>query len=213
MDIYTCVDYHGLNRLTVKNRYPLPLILGLLDQLSHAKVYTKIDLHGTYNLMSIREGDEWKMTFRTHYDHFEYVVMPFGLTNAPIVLQHMMNVFKIHYDHFEYVVMPFDLTNAPIVFQHMMNDVFCEYLDDIMVCYIDDILIFSKNMADHECHVCLILVKFQKVGFYAKLEKCGLHQFEVEFLGYIIFGDGIHMDLRKVQTTMDWATPASVQNV
>ncbi len=183
MDIYTCVDYHGLNRLTIKNQYPLPLILGLLDQLSHVKVYTKIDLHGTYNLMSIREGDEWKMTFRTHYNHFEYVVMPFGLTNAPIV------------------------------FQHMMNDVFCEYLDDIMVCYIDDILIFSKNMADHECHVCLILVKFQKVGFYAKLEKCGLHQFEVEFLDYIIFGDGIHMDLCKVQTTVDWATPASVQNV
>ncbi len=87
-----CVDYCGLNRFTIKNRYPLPLILGLLDQLSHAKMYTKIDLHGTYNLVHIREGDEWKMTFRTHYNHFEYVVMmPFVITNAPNVLQHMMN--------------------------------------------------------------------------------------------------------------------------
>ncbi len=83
--------------------------------------------------MCIQEGDEWKMMFRTHYGHFEYVVMPFGLINAPII------------------------------FQHLMNNVFCEYLDDFVVCYIDDILIFSKNMEDHECHVCLVLEKFQKV--------------------------------------------------
>ncbi len=89
--------------------------------------------------------------------------------------------FRIHY--FEYVVMSFGLTNAPIVFQHMMNDVFYEYLDDFIVCYINNILIFSKNMANHERHVCLVLEKFREVGIYAKLEKCGFHQFEVEFLG------------------------------
>jgi hypothetical protein len=106
--------------------------------------------------MCIQKGDEWKTVFKTCYGHFEYVVMPFGLTNA--------------HD----------------VFQHMMNDVFCEYLDDLMVCYIGDILIFSKNMAYHECHVCFILEKFGKVGLYAKLEKCGFHQSKVEFLGYTI---------------------------
>jgi hypothetical protein len=110
-----CVDYHGLNRLTIKNWYFLPLILGLLDQLNHAKIYTKIDLRGAYNLVRIQEGDEWKITFKTCYIHFEYVVMPFGLTNALIV------------------------------FQHMMNDVFWEYLDDFVVYYIDDIFIFGKK--------------------------------------------------------------------
>ncbi len=124
-----CVDYHGLNRFSIKNRYPLPLILGLLDQFSHAKVYIKIDLRGTYNSVHIQEGDEWKTTFKTYYDHFEYVVMPYGFTNALVV------------------------------FQHMMNDVFYEYLDDFVVCYIDDIFIFSKSMANHEHHVCLVLEK------------------------------------------------------
>ncbi len=113
-----CVDYRGLNRLTIKNRYPLFLILGLLNQFYHAKVYTKIDLCGSYNLVHIQEGDEWKTTFKIHYNHFEYVVMAFGVTNAPGV------------------------------FQHMMNDVFREYLDDFVVCYINDIFIFSKNMVD-----------------------------------------------------------------
>jgi len=86
-----CVNYHGLNQLTIKNYYPLSLISGLLNQLSHAKVYTKIDLHGTYNLVRIQKGDEWKMVFKFRYGHFEYIVMHFGLTNAPIVFQHLIN--------------------------------------------------------------------------------------------------------------------------
>jgi hypothetical protein len=122
-------------------------------------------------------------------------------------------MFKTHYGHFEYVVMPFGFTNAPIVFQHMMNDVFHEYLDDFMVCYIDDIFIFSKNMAEHEHHVHIVLEKLQKVGLYVKLEKCGFHQFEVEVLDYIISRNGVHMDLHKVQTIVDWATLGFVRDV
>jgi hypothetical protein len=95
----------------------------------------------------------------------------------------------------------------------MMNDVLREYLDDFVVCYINDILIFSKNMADHECHVRLVLEKLQKVGLYAKLKRCRFHQSKVEFLGYIISGDGVHMDPHKVQTIVDGATPTSVQDV
>jgi len=108
----------------------LPLISKLLDQLSHAKIYTKIDLRGTYNLVCIQEGDEWKTTFKICYGHFEYVVMPFGFTNAPTI------------------------------FQHIMNDAFHEYLDDFVVCYIDNIFIFSKNMAYHERHVRFVLEFF-----------------------------------------------------
>jgi hypothetical protein len=80
-----CVDYLGLNQLTIKNQYPLPLISRLFNQLSHAKVYTKIDLCEAYNLVHIQEGDDWKTMFKTRYDHYEYVVMPFGLANAPVI--------------------------------------------------------------------------------------------------------------------------------
>jgi hypothetical protein len=94
-----------------------------------------------------------------------------------------------------------------------MNNAFCEYLDDFMVCYINVILIFSKNMEDHEHHIRLVLEKFWEVELYTKLEKCEFHQFEVEFLDYIIFGNGIHMDPHKVQTIVHWATLAFIQNV
>jgi hypothetical protein len=110
-----CVDYRGLNKISKKNRYPLPLISGLLDWLHTGKIFTKIDLCGAYNLLMIRLGDEWKIAFRTCYGHFEYTVMPFGLTNAPVV------------------------------FQHLMNNIFGEYMDEFVVVYLDDILIFSKN--------------------------------------------------------------------
>ena len=118
-----CVDYRGLNKVTIKNRYPLPLISGLLNQLGQAKIYTKIDLRGAYNLVRVKEGDEWKTAFRTRYDHFEYLVMSFGLTNAPTI------------------------------FQHLMNDIFREFLDNFVVCYLDDILISSKDIKQHEEHV------------------------------------------------------------
>jgi hypothetical protein len=163
-----CVNYHGFSWFIVKNWYPLLLISWLLDQFSHDKVYTNIDLHWAYNLVHIWEGNEWKTTFQTRYNHFEYVVMSFSLINAPIV------------------------------FQHLMNDVFHEYLDDFVVCYIDDIIIFSKNMEVHERHVCLVLEKLQEVRLYVKLEKCEFHQSEVQFLGYVIFGDDICMDPHKV---------------
>jgi len=110
-----CVDYRGLYKITKKNRYPLPLISGLLDRLHTGKIFTKINLRGAYNMLRIRPGDEWKIAFRTCYSHFEYTVMPFGLTNAPAV------------------------------FQHLMNDIFWEYMDEFVVVYLDDILIFSKN--------------------------------------------------------------------
>ena len=126
-----CVDYRGLNKITKKNRYPLPLISGLLEQLGRAKIFTKIDLRGAYNLVQIKEVDEWKTTFRTRYGHFEYNVMPFGLTNAPAV------------------------------FQHMMNDIFWEHLDDFVVIYLDDILIFSKKEKEHEKHVRLVLENYE----------------------------------------------------
>jgi hypothetical protein len=173
----------GLNKVTIKNWYPLSLISRLLDQLGQAKIHTKIDLRGTYNLIHIKEGDEWKTTFRIKYGHFEDNVMPFGLTNAPAI------------------------------FQHLMNDIFREFLDDFVVCYFDDILVFSKNEEEHINHVRLVLEKLCTVGLYAKLEKCVFHQPQVKFLGYIISREGLSMDPKKIRTVTEWKKPAIVRNV
>jgi hypothetical protein len=140
-------------------------------------------MHGTYNLVHIQEGDEWKISFRTRYGHFEYVVMLIGLTNAPTV------------------------------FQHMMNDVFHEYLDDFVVFYIDDILVFSNNMANHERHICFILEKLQEVGIYAKLEKCGFHQYEVVFLDFFFFKMVFTWTLVRFKPLWFGATLAFVRDV
>ena len=113
--LHMCVNYHGLNKITKESYYPLPLISWLLVQLGNAKIFTKIDLRGTYNLVRVKKEDEWKTTFHTRYGYFEYFVMPFRLTNAPTI------------------------------FQHMMNDIFREYLDHFVIIYLDNILIYSKN--------------------------------------------------------------------
>ena len=178
-----CVDYRGLNRITIRNRYPLPLIPELLDRLRTAKVFSKIDLRGAYNLVRIKPGDEWKTAFRTRYGHFEYKVMPFGLTNAPAV------------------------------FQHMMNDIFREYLDHFVVIYLDDILVFSSSMEKHTQQVRLVLAKLREHGLYAKSEKCEFDRSSVEFLGYVISPNGIMMDTKKVRTVQEWATPTRMKEV
>lgn len=178
-----CVDYRGLNRVTIRNRYPLPLIPELLDRLRTGMVFSKIDLRGAYHLVRIRPGDEWKTAFRTRYGHFEYRVMPFGLTNAPAV------------------------------FQHLMNDIFREYLDQFVVVYLDDILIFSPDVVSHTTHVRLVLTKLREHGLYAKLEKCEFHCSSVEFLGYIISPTGITMDKRKIAAICDWDAPKRVKDV
>ena len=111
-----CIDYRALNKITIKNKYPLPRIDELLDRLTQVKVFSKIDLRSGYHQVRIAEGDEHKTAFRTRYGHFEFKVLSFGLTNAPAT------------------------------FMTMMNDIFKEYLDDFIIVYLDDILIFSKSM-------------------------------------------------------------------
>ena len=177
------VDYRGLNKITVRNRYALPLISSLLERLSGAKVFTKLDLRGAYNLVRIRPGDEWKTAFRTRYGHFEYTVMPFGLTNAPAV------------------------------FQHMANDIFRDFLDTFTIVYLDDILIYSKTQEEHDIHVRQVLQRLREYGLYAKLEKCSFDHNHVEFLGYVVSQQGISMDPSKVQTVLNWQIPRSVRDV
>ena len=178
-----CVDYRGLNKITIKNRYPLPLISELLDRLSTGRIFTKIDLRGAYNLLRIKEGEEWKTAFRTRYGLYEYKVMPFGLTNAPAS------------------------------FQHLMNYHFRDMLDKHVICYLDDILIYSPDLETHRLHVIQVLTRLREVGLFAKAEKCLFHSDKVDFLGFVISPNGVEMDTKKVQTILDWPIPTNLFEV
>ena len=178
-----CVDYRGLNKISKKDRYPLPLISDLLDTPGKARIYTKIDLRHAYHLVRITEGDEWKTTFRTRYGSFEWLVMPFGLTNAPAA------------------------------FQCFINDIFSDMLDVNVIAYLDDILIYSDNPDNHPEHVCEVLRRLRANNLFAKAEKCEFHKDSVEYLGYILSTDGLTMALDKVKTISDWPEPRKVKDV
>lgn len=178
-----CVDYRQLNNITIKNRYPLPLIPELFQRFRSAKVFSKLDLRGAYNLVRIRAGDEWKTAFRSRFGHFEYLVMPFGLCNAPAT------------------------------FQHLVNDIFREYLDDFLVVYLDDILIFSSTIELHKGHVKKVLTILKQHKLYLKVEKCEFERSVVQFLGFIISADGIAMDPQKIQAIQDWPAPSDKKGV
>ncbi|XP_041434034.1 uncharacterized protein LOC121398794 [Xenopus laevis] len=178
-----CIDYRGLNKITVKNRYPLPLISELFDRVKGAVIFSKLDLRGAYNLIRIREGDEWKTAFNTRDGHYEYLVMPFGLCNAPAV------------------------------FQELVNDIFRDLLGWFVVVYLDDILIFSSNLFSHRAHVREVLSRLRQNHLYAKLEKCLFEVSAVPFLGYIISQTGLEMEPTKVQAIQQWAQPLSLKAI
>ncbi|GJR04639.1 putative reverse transcriptase domain-containing protein [Tanacetum coccineum] len=174
-----CIDYRELNKLTIKNRYPLPRIDDLFDQLQGACCFSKIDLRSGYHQLRVREEDIPKTAFRTRYGHFEFTVMPFGLTNAPAI------------------------------FMDLMNRVCKPYLDKFVIVFIDDILIYSKSEEEHEVHLETILDLLKKEKLYAKFSKCEFWLKEVQFLGHVVNRDGIHVDPSKVESVKNWKTPES----
>ncbi|GKE61809.1 putative reverse transcriptase domain-containing protein [Tanacetum coccineum] len=174
-----CIDYRELNKLTIKNRYPLPRIDDLFDQLQGACCFSKIDLCSGYHQLRVREEDIPKTAFRTRYGHFEFTVMPFGLTNAPAI------------------------------FMDLMNRVCKPYLDKFVIVFIDDILIYSKSEEEHEVHLKTILDLLEKEKLYAKFSKCEFWLKEVQFLGHVVNRDGIHVDPSKVESVKNWKTPES----
>ncbi|KAI2646625.1 Transposon Tf2-6 polyprotein [Labeo rohita] len=178
-----CIDYRGLNDITIKYRYPLPLVPSALEQLRSARYFTKLDLRNAYNLIRIREGDEWKTAFSTTTGHYEYSVMPFGLVNSPSV------------------------------FQAFVNDVFRDMLNRWVIVYIDDILIFSDTLESHIQHVRAVLQRLIDHQLYAKFEKCEFHRTVTSFLGYIIGSEGVAMDDKKVQAVLNWPPPTSVKEL
>ncbi|KAJ4801596.1 polyprotein [Rhynchospora pubera] len=178
-----CIDYMDLNKVTVPNRYPLPRIDDLFDQLQGSQVYSKIDLRSGYHQLRIRPSDVPKTAFRTRYGHYEFLVMSFGLTNAPAY------------------------------FMNLMNRVFEEYLDSFVVVFIDDILVYSNSAEEHEHHLRLVLQRLREHQLYAKLSKCEFWLEQISFLGHVISKEGLAVDLQKIVAVTDWKPPTTVTEV
>ncbi|WVZ58395.1 LOW QUALITY PROTEIN: hypothetical protein U9M48_008672 [Paspalum notatum var. saurae] len=178
-----CVDYRPLNAVTVKNKYPLPHIDILFDQLAGARVFSKIDLRSGYYQIKIKEDDIPKTAFSTRYGLYEYLVMSFGLTNAPAF------------------------------FMYMMNSVFMNELDKFVVVFIDDILIYSKNEEEHEEHLRIVLTRLREHRLYAKFSKCAFWLREVGFLGHILSEKGVAVDPSKVEDVLNWKQPKTVTEI
>ncbi|KAL4028661.1 hypothetical protein IC575_011869 [Cucumis melo] len=178
-----CIDYRELNKVTVKNRYPLPRIDDLFDQLQGATVFSKIDLRSGYHQLRIRDGDIPKTAFRSRYGHYEFVVMSFGLTNAPAV------------------------------FMDLMNRVFKEFLDSFVIVFIDDILIYSKTEAEHEEHLHQVLETLRANKLYAKFSKCEFWLRKVTFLGHVVSSEGVSVDPAKIEAVTNWTRPSTVSEI
>jgi hypothetical protein len=178
-----CVDYRPLNAVTIKNKYPLPRIDVLFDQLVGARVFSKIDLHSGYHQIKIRASDISKTAFSTRYGLYEFLVMSFGLTNAPAY------------------------------FMYLMNSVFMLELDKFVVVFIDDILVYSKNEDEHTKHLHIVLQRLRDHRLYAKLSKCDFWLKEIKFLGHTISQDEISVDPEKVQEVMNWKPPATLRQI
>jgi hypothetical protein len=178
-----CVDYRSLNDVTVKNKYPLPRIEDLFDQMRGARVFSKIELRPGYHQMKIRPSDISKTDFSTRYELYEFTIMSFGLTNAPAY------------------------------FMNLMNKVFMEYLDIFVVVFIDNILIYSKSESDHEEHLRLVLQKLRDNQLYAKYSKCEYWIGGVPILGHTISNGGTSVDPAKVKEIMAWSVPTIVTEI
>ena len=178
-----CIDYRQLNKVTIKNKYSLPKIDDLFDQLQGASVFSKIDLRLGYHQLKIRELDVSKTTFRIWYDRYKFLVMPFGLTNAPAT------------------------------FMDLMNRVFHPYIDQFMILFIDDILVYSKNVEEHAFHLKVVLQTLKERQLYAKFSKCEFWLNEVVFLGHVVFGNGIFVDPRKVEAIVKWERLKNVTEI
>ena len=169
-----CIDYCELNKVTIKNKHPLPRIDDLFDQLKGATVFSKMDLRSGNYQLKVRESDIPKTAFRTWYGHYEFLVISFGLTNVPAA------------------------------FMDLMNRVFEEYLDKFVIVFIDDILVYSRTVEEHELYLKILLEKLRDKKLYAKFSKCKFWFGKVTFLGHVVSEEGISIDLSKVEAMSQW---------
>lgn len=179
--IRLCIEFCGLNAITKKNRFLLPLVDYLLERVRGCRVFTVMDLTSAYSHLWIRKGDQWKTNFRTHLGLFEHLIVPYGLTNAPVA------------------------------WQAFIQDVLSDLLDVVCVVYIDNILIFSKTQQEHDIHVKLVLDRLRAANLCANASKCHFDHSKVEYLGFIINSDGIKMNPNKLETVSKWPEPQKLK--
>jgi hypothetical protein len=178
-----CIDYRAINKITVKNKYPLPRIDDLLDKLTGAKYFSSLDLQTGFHQVPIQERDIEKTAFRTPFGHYEWTVLPLGLCNS-----------------------------AP-TFQMVMNNTFKDYVDKFVLVYMDDILIFSKSEEEHKVHLKLVLERLRECNFKLRLKKCSFSHTQLKYVGHIVSEEGIKADPAKTSTVEDWPVPSSVADV
>jgi hypothetical protein len=177
MTLRLCIDFRQLNKVIVKNKYPLPRIDDLFNQLKDAKIFSKIDLRSGYHQVRIKDEYINNTDFRTSYGHYEFTMVSFGLSNAPAI------------------------------FMFLMKGVFRDYLDKFVIVFLDDILVYSKLEEEHEQHLKMVLQVLRKHQVYSKLIKCFFYQEQIHYLGHIISKDGIVVDPEKIEAIREWLVP------